>query len=293
MVSITGDVRAKSTFYYLRHHDGKRELKRYMGKKIPKDIDNVKKEFLMEFYRSEWDVAVQSIIKNYRQSTKNQEESVRLKNLESFGIAYTYNTNRMGGSTLTENDTRNLLVHGLTPQKKSAADAIETQRHHDLFMKMASSNILPKITKTAVLEWHRAVFGQTKTGEAGAFRSHTVGVVTNPDVEFAPVPEIPKKTEEFFRWLSRQGRPKNPAGLAALAHYRFVSIHPFADGNGRISRLMTNYILLANDCPPLLIKNLDRARYLRALERSQLEGDEMHFLKWFMRYYLKQNKRYL
>lgn len=287
MVSIVNE----NGFYYLRHNTRGKDRRRYIGKSIPKDIEERKRSFIKEFYREEWDRDIQKIIQNYKRENKGLEKSIEIKNFESFGLAFTYNTQRIEGSTLTESDTRNLLVHGLTPSKKSPIDTVETQRHYDLFMRLVAERP-SKITKAAVLKWHKEIFGQTKIGEAGSFRSHRVGVTTSDRVEFAAVPEIPKKTREFFSWLNSK-RVKNPVEFSAMAHYKFVSIHPFADGNGRLSRLVMNCVLLQHDCPMMLIKNRDRAGYFRSLQRSQLADDEMHFLKWFMRYYIKNNQRYL
>ena len=160
-------------------------------------------------------------------------------------------------------------------------------------MKLVTSKKLGKITKRTVLLWYREIFDQTKIGEAGSIRSHRVGVVTNDKIEFASVPEISKKLDKFFNWINKYYSKKNTVEFAAMAHYKFVSIHPFADGNGRMSRLVMNYILFKYDCPLMLIKNNDRRQYFKSLEKSQLKHDEIYFLKWFMKYYIKENKQYL
>lgn len=281
-------------FYYLRHNIQNREKRRYIGKIIPKDIEHLKKEFLKEFYCEEWDETIQEIIKKYKKETKNISQSIKSKNFESFGISFTYNTQRIEGSSLTQADTKDLLIHGVTPAKKSHIDAIETQKHYDLFIKLVTSKKLLKITKNTILSWHKEIFDQTKIGEAGNIRHERVGIATNEKIEFAAVPEIPKKLEEFFGWLNKYDVKKNnPVEFAALSHYKFVSIHPFADGNGRISRLIMNYILFRHDCPFMLIRNNDRRSYFKALERSQINHDEIFFLKWFMKYYIKSNKQNL
>ena len=198
----------------------------------------------------------------------------------------------MEGSSLTESDTRDLLIHGVTPAKKSQIDAIETKKHYDLFMRLVTSKKL-SITKKIMLQWHKEIFDQTKIGEAGNIRSYRVGITTNEKIEFAAVKEIPKKLQEFFKWLNKYDGV-NFVVFAALTHYKFVSIHPFGDGNGRISRLITNYVLFEHDCPFMLKKNNDRRAYFKSLEKSQLNNDdEIYFLKWFMKYYIKANKQYL
>ena len=62
-------------------------------------------------------------------------------------------------------------------------------------------------------------------------------------------------------------------------------MHPSGDGNRRVSRLITNYVLIKNNCPPLNIRHVDMQRYYKVLKKVQTEQNEIHFLKWFMRYY--------
>lgn len=281
MVSVV----CENGFYYLKHMNGKRQKRKYLGKQIPKNIAELKKQFLREFYCIQWDDEINNIMCNYKKETSNFES-------KSFGIVFTFNTMRIEGSTLTESDTKDLLIHGLTPSKKSSSDTVETQRHYDLFTRLTISKKLSRISKTELLKWHNDMFGQTKIGDAGHFRSHRAGITTNEKIEFATVLEIPKKMNAFVAWLNKCDI-KNPVEFAALAHYKFVSIHPFADGNGRMSRLIMNYILFLYDCPFMLIKNIDRGRYFKSLERSQLSDDVMYFLKWFMRYYIRSNRKYL
>ena len=280
-------------FYYLKHHIQGKEKRKYLGKIIPKNIESLKKDFLKQFYCEDWDEKIQLIGKKYQKEIKKIPKSIQLKNFESFGISFTYNTQKIEGSSLTKTDTKDLLVFGVTSAKKSEIDTIETKKHYELFMKLVTSEKKPKLTKKIVLQWHREIFDQTKIGEAGYIRSYRVGIITNEKIDFAPVPEISKKLTEFFDWLCQYDAEKNVVDFACMAHYKFVSIHPFGDGNGRISRLIMNYILLKYNYPLLMIKNADRRSYFKSLEKSQLNHDEIHFLKWFMKYYIKENKQYL
>ncbi len=291
MVSIISRKKNGKKYLYLKHTTGNRQKEKYLGITIPQNIDEIKKKFLLEFYNTEWDEKVKTITKNYKKELKKKPLSIKQKDFESFGISFTYNTQRMEGSSLTEADTKDLLIHGVTPAKKSKIDSIETAKHYELFIRLVTSKAT-KITKKTVLDWHKEIFSQTKIGEAGNTRSHRVGIITNEKIEFASVPKIPKRLQEFFSWLNKYSG-ENFAELAALAHYKFVSIHPFGDGNGRISRLIMNYVLFIHECPLMLIKNNDRRAYFKSLEKSQLNDDSIHFLKWFMKYYIKSNKQYL
>ena len=277
----------------MRHNIQDKEKRKYLGKTIPKNIKDLKKEFLQKFYSDEWNPKIQVIFKNYQQELKTLPTLIQLQNFESFGITFTYNTQRIEGSTLTQEDTKGLLIHGVTPNKKSQIDTIETQRHYDLFVRLVSSKKLKTITQDIVLSWHGEIFEQTKIGEAGSIRSYGVGIRGNDEIEFATVPQIKPKLKKLFDWINKYDGIITPVELACIAHYEFVTIHPFGDGNGRISRLLMNYVLYKYDYPLMLIKNIDRKAYFKALERSQLSNDDIHFKKWFMKYYFKSNKKYL
>ena len=81
--------------------------------------------------------------------------------------------------------------------------------------------------------------------------------------------------------------------LAALAHLRFVTIHPFSDGNGRISRLMMNFILKKKNMPMLDIPYTNRNSYYNGLERAQTKKNELIFLQWLFKKYINENKRFI
>jgi Fic family protein len=98
--------------------------------------------------------------------------------------------------------------------------------------------------------------------------------------------------KDFFAWYRRSEPSLHPVELAALVHVRFVTIHPFADGNGRMSRLIMNFVLRRAGYPMFNIEARDRAAYYNALERSQLKADDEIFARWLFRRYRREFARY-
>ena len=166
---------------------------------------------------------------------------------------------------------------------------IEADNHHRVFLQMLHSG--SNLTQKTVLALHKEIFSQTKPRFAGQIRTERV-YVTGSKSTFPHPKFVPSLLREFFIWSGTK-KIQNPVEFAALAHFRFVSIHPFGDGNGRISRLLMNQILHKHGYPMLNIKFTDRRKYYSALELSQTEMDEIHFLKWFVSYYVAQNRKYL
>ena len=77
--------------------------------------------------------------------------------------------------------------------------------------------------------------------------------------------------KDFYENLLCKGEQLNPIELAAWTHAEFVRIHPFPDGNGRTSRLLMNYQLMAQGFPPISIAKEDRLKYFDTLEAYALE----------------------
>jgi hypothetical protein len=89
---------------------------------------------------------------------------------------------------------------------------------------------------------------------------------------YASPEETPAKMNDLMQWYFDSSKTKQAVELAAEFHYKFVCIHPFDDGNGRIARLLMNYILLKNGLPPVIIKSSDKKNYLLALNKADV-GD--------------------
>jgi excisionase family DNA binding protein len=83
-----------------------------------------------------------------------------------------------------------------------------------------------------------------------------------------PAFEVPQLIHDLLDWLAKNPEELRPIELAAVFHHRFVEIHPFDDGNGRIGRLLMNLLLIRNGYPLTVIKTVDRRRYYDSLQKA-------------------------
>jgi Fic family protein len=82
-----------------------------------------------------------------------------------------------------------------------------------------------------------------------------------------------------LEWYATNKDKKHPIELAAEFHIRYVYIHPFIDGNGRIARLLMNLILMRKGYPITVIRTEDRDEYMKALETAMVEGNLEEFIR--------------
>ena len=290
MVSIKKKIGKKGNIYYYLQHTIRKgktiEYKEiYLGKKIPKDIDELKIKLFRESYKELYD-SIQLIKKNSQKEIKTMPKSMREKSIELFVTRFTYDTQRIEGSTLSLRDTSNLLERGITPKNKTIEEIKEAEAHKNLFYKILKYQ--KDLSYNTILEWHQFLFRETKPEIAGRIRKHKVGISGSKFVPPLAI-EVYPLLMNFFKWYTKNVGKLHPIELAALVHLKFVTIHPFGDGNGRISRLMMNFVLNKKGYPMFNITYEGRTSYYNALERSQIKKESNHFLLWFIKKYIASN----
>jgi len=197
-----------------------------------------------------------------------------VKNLEEwFRVELTYTSCAIEGNTLTRNETALVVEKGLTVEGKSIKEHLEAANHAEAleFLKSFVGKRRQEISEQDVLEIHRLVLQKVDDKNAGVYRNVAVRIAgTN-----VPLPNPLKVSElmtAFFDWL-RQENVDHPAKIAADAHLKLVSIHPFVDGNGRTARLLMNLLLMQEGYPSGIIRNEDRRAYINAIEKAQMKGE--------------------
>jgi len=201
----------------------------------------------------------------------------QVKNLKNvYDIQLTYNSNAIEGSTLTYSETKLILNEGITIGGKSINEHLEVINHKEAigFIEELANINTREITLKNIKNLHHLVLKGIDNKNAGAYRTQNVGVVKSDGEihSFTQPLKIEEEMSEFIKWLHSQ-TAKEPILLATLVHLKFVSIHPFIDGNGRTARLLMNLVLLQNGYPQAIIKVSNRVAYIQAVERYQQSGD--------------------
>lgn len=233
---------------------------------------------------------------------------------QRFTVDFNYNSNHMEGNTLTYGQTEILLLFGKVIGEADVRD-VQEMAASNVGLKMMREEAKVKetpLTQSFIRTLHKTLLredykvyrdlpGGIQTSyviHAGQYKARPNSVITRygDRFEYASPEETPSLMADLVDWYNQaeQEGKLSPVELAALFHYRYIRIHPFEDGNGRIARLMVNFILSRHDYPMVVIRSRKKSEYLEALHQTDLEvgpvpGDGAHaeineihpFLKYF------------
>ncbi len=199
--------------------------------------------------------------------------SALVNNLEEwFRVELTYTSNAIEGNTLTRKETALVVEEGITVRGKTLKEHLEAINHAEAldFIQELVSKRREDITKREVLDIHALILKKIDDENAGRYRNIEVRISGSNVVLPDPI-KVPELMDGFFVWL--QGKNNDhPAKIAADAHFKFVSVHPHSDGNGRTARLLMNLLLMQKGYPPALVRKEDRDLYIDSIEKAQLSS---------------------
>lgn len=207
-----------------------------------------------------------------------------------FTIDFNYNSNHIEGNTLTYGQTEILLLFGKIVGEAEAKD-VQEMTASNVGLKMMKEEACLKdvpLTQNFIRILHKTLLredytvyrnlpgGQTTSYviHAGQYKTRPNSVITRygDRFEYASPEETPASMTDLVDWYNEaeQSGKYTPVELAAIFHYRYIRIHPFEDGNGRIARLMANYILSRHGYPMIVVRSRKKNDYLEALHKTDL-----------------------
>lgn len=218
------------------------------------------------------------------------KESDQARLDRKFMLEFNFNSNHIEGNTLTYGQTEMLLMFGKVVESANMKD-LEEMKASNVGLKMIKEMALEKeqpLTEYFIRTLHQTllredytVYRQLPDGtntsyvvHAGRYKTRPNSVITatGERFEYASPEETPALMTDLIQWYNEAEAKGDlsPIELASLFHYRYIRIHPFEDGNGRVSRLIVNYILYRHGYPMIVVKSADKDNYLTALNRCDV-----------------------
>lgn len=289
----------KSIKYYLvysyREDGDVKKIRKYLGinlsaKEIESARTQAEKAIQSELEGLTIEIFGFSLTKNQIKIINRQERDIEIRHLEkdewsSFAEHFTYNTNAIEGSSVREEEVPGIL------RKKKAEDADEIETRSVAKAVGFIRDTREELSLSLIKKLHRLCFQGSKYF-AGEFRKVEV-VIKDAKGEIVhsgvPALQVEDELRELIAWHNKNRKRFKPLALAAIIHNQFEHIHPFQDGNGRVGRLLLNYILLKNDYPPINILLEDRMEYYNSLQ----EYSRNHNLKPTISFLLEQYRKTL
>lgn len=212
--------------------------------------------------------------------------------MQKFRLDWNYHSNNLEGNSLTYGETKALILFGITAQGKPLKDHFEITGHNEAInwvLDLVKGDT--ELTEVFIRELHTLLLKESSYKEAltpegkptrrkievGKYKTQPnhVITVTGETFYFASPEETPAKMQELIEWFrNEKAKPDvNPVILATLFHYKFIRIHPFDDGNGRVARILMNFILMNFGFPLVIIKTEDKENYYAVLTLA--DSDQM------------------
>ncbi len=188
--------------------------------------------------------------------------------MDDFMVSYTYNSNAIEGSKLSEYETYLVVKQDMTIADKPLRHHLDAIGHRDAFI-YAQELVADKVslTERIIKDIHGHVLMSDSQGK-GRYRDVDV-YISGADVIFPKAYQVPGKMRDLMELYEKSMKDWHIIKRVTVFHLMFESIHPFVDGNGRTGRLLINFDLMNHGYPPIDIKFIDKNRYYYCLQSYQ------------------------
>jgi len=191
------------------------------------------------------------------------------KLLEDIRLRHTYHSDAIEGNTLTLQETKLVLEEGITIGGKPLKDHVEAKNDAEAFDLMVKLVYAKKTLSQDIIQQIHEIVTKGILEDSGKYRTENVRITGSKTTP----PSFSKIIKLMDEYISNIKELKlQPITKAAFIHHELARIHPFLDGNGRVSRLITNLYLMKQGYPPIVLKKEDRRKYYWFLRRGD-DGD--------------------
>lgn len=298
--------RGSKTYYYITKNiriNKKKwtKIRKYIGNKPPskeqtkKTIEEIEKEALKKgltkplskyTYLSNEDAEkLQDLTEVFKKWYGKLDSIGKNKYDEDFIVRFTYNSNAIEGNRLSLRETSMILTENIIPAGATPNDYNETINSKDCyeFLKKYTGEFNQKF----ILKIHKLLTQNTNCKIIGNYRDHEVRISGS---EWIPPAhnKIKEEMRKIFHWYYSSRNKLHPVELGAVLHNKLVRIHPFADGNGRTSRVVMNWILMKKKYPLFYIELKDKINYYNAVEEGD-KGNDSEIVHYITKVLMEQH----
>ena len=209
------------------------------------------------------------------------------KKINDWKIRYVYNTDKIEGNALTYEEVRTALTEGTEGIKREKKDILET-----LNSRTALDNIFDtdnELTVDFIKKLNRCVQNGISPMAGKLKESENCIVADDGDLidKTTPAEFAGERLASMADWYRVNRKRFHPVALASAVHNQFLYIHPFDDGNGRVGRLIFNFILIKNGCFPVIFYDDEKETYYSRLRECK-SGDMKPFIAFCSELYRNQ-----
>lgn len=287
----------QNTKYYLSHsyRVGKRtkKIRHYLGlnlteEEIEERREDAEKEIEQQI-QAKTDLLKFSLSRKEIEKLNEYDREIEVAHLDvdgwkAFTEKFVFNTNAIEGSSVSSEEVHELLRHHGDATNIDEIETLNVAKAVEFIQNTDEELSLDLIKKLHMLcfEGSKKFAGNLRNVEVVIRNAY--GEVVHRGIARE---EIRNELEELASWYKENSNELKPLVLAALVHNQFEFIHPFEDGNGRVGRLLLNYVLLRHDYPPINILFEDRGRYYRCLQQYSSENKLEDTLEFLVEQYRK------
>lgn len=244
-----------------------------LGDISKQNIEKLKKQFALELFEAlasenlskEQIREIELLKEKYEEKINSltREEFEKFEN--TFFTELTYDSNAIEGSNLSLEDTHLIINESLVPEGKTLREINEAKNHIDAINFINSYQ--GDLNELFILKLHSIILKNISERFAGRYRETSVRIFGG-NVSFPDYQKVPQLVKNLIYWYKQNKNKLHPFELAIVFSMKLVSIHPFVDGNGRISRLLMNFLLKKKSYPWINIYMKQRAEYLKFVRKA-------------------------
>ncbi len=231
---------------------------------------------------------LQEKINSHGEFTSEMKKKINYR----FRLDWNYYSNSMEGNTLTKDDTRNLMVDKITVGGKPIKDVMEMQGHDNIIseiIKIGKGNA--RLSEKRIKEIHKGIMhevDEVKKKKIGIWKTEPNHIINykGERFDFTAPTDVADEMHKLLNdtnaaidaIVSKKKNAPHPVDLALQFHLKYITIHPFYDGNGRTGRILSNLLLISLGYPPFVIKTEERDSYYHYIGDVQCYNGDQHLL---------------